>query len=117
MPYNRAVIAPYLIVEAALVTGLAVTIAAFAVRWQFGAAMSAAIGAFLLVIVWRALANRFALNADFMPAVSVADTGCLVSGSLIPYIVGRSAHAEATHRTLPALVGALVGFVINVVIL
>lgn len=110
-------IAPYLIVEAALVTGLAVTVGAFAVRWRFGAAMIAAIGAFLLVIAWRALANLFALNADFIPAVSVGDTGCLVAGSLIPYIVGRSTRVEASHRTLPALVGALVGFLINVVIL
>lgn len=109
-------IAPYLILLAALVTGLTVMGCAFAARWNCRAALLAAIGAFLLIIAWRTLANFLALNADFMPAVSIGDSGCLIAGSLIPYIVGRSGAVSAS-RTLPAVGGALIGFVINVVIL
>jgi hypothetical protein len=115
--YHRLMIAPSLIVEAALVTGLAVTIAAFAKGWTFRCAMLAAIGTFLLIIAWRALANVFALNADFMPAISVGDSGCLIAGALIPYLVGRSACIATGARILPAVVGGLVGFLVNVVIL
>ena len=115
--YHRRMIAPSLIVEAALVTGLAVTIAAFAKGWTFRNAMLAAIGTFLLIIAWRALANVFAFNADFVPAVSVGDSGCLIAGALVPYLVGRSASTATSARALPAVVGGLVGFFINVVIL
>jgi len=115
--YHRLMIALSLIVEAALVTGLAVTIAAFAKGWTFRCAMLAAIGTFLLIIAWRALANVFALNADFMPAISVGDSGCLIAGALIPYLVGRSACIATGARILPAVVGGLVGFLVNVVIL
>ena len=110
-------IAPSLIVEAALVTGLAVTIAAFAKGWTFRSAMIAAIGTFLLIIAWRTLANVFAFNADFMPAVSIGDSGCLIAGSLIPYLTGRSTGLTTAGLVVPALTGGLVGFIINVVIL
>ena len=93
-------IASSLIVEAALVTGLAVTIAAFAKGWTFRSTMIAAIGTFLLVIAWRALANVFALNADFMPAVSIGDGGCFIAGSLTPYLVGRFARFATVAQGL-----------------
>ena len=110
-------IASSLIVEAAFMSGFAVTIAAFAKGWAFRRAMIAAVGTFLLIITWRGLANVFALNADFMPAISVGDTGCLIAGALIPYLVGRSARIATGARILPAVVGGLVGFFVNVVIL
>ena len=110
-------IASSLIVEAALVTGLAVTIAAFAKGWTFRSTMIAAIGTFLLIIAWRALANVFVLNADFMPAVSIGDSGCLIAGSLTPYLVGRFARFATVAQVVPAVAGGLVGFLINVVIL
>ena len=110
-------IAPSLIVESALVTGLAVTVAAFATNWRFRSAMTAAIGTFLLIIAWRVLANVFALNADFMPAVSIGDSGCLIAGSLIPYLAGRSTGFAKSAQVVPAVTGGLVGFIINVVIL
>lgn len=110
-------IAPSLIVESALVTGIAVAIAAFANRWTFRIAVIAATGSCLLIIAWRVLANALALNADFMPAVSIGDSGCLIAGSLIPYVVGRSARTAAGALVTPAVVGGLVGFVMNVVIL
>jgi presenilin-like A22 family membrane protease len=58
-----------------------------------------------------------ALNADFMPAISVGDCGCLVAGGAIPYLLARSVLKDRRHPYLPAIIGAIVGFVINVVIL
>lgn len=102
--------------EAALVTGLAVTIAAFAKGWTFRGAMIAAVGTFLLIIAWRAFANVFVLNTDFIPAVSIGDSGCLIAGALIPYLIGRSARLAIAAQVVPAIAGGLVGFFINVVI-
>lgn len=65
---------------------------------------------------WRLLANVLALNEDFMPAVSIADTLCLVAGGLPPAVV------YAVLRPLPrggwvVLAGAVAAFVVNVVVL
>lgn len=106
-----------LIVEAAAATALAVAITAFAGGWTIRAAMIAAIGSLAAIIAWRSVANALLLNADFMPAISVGDCGCLVAGGTIPYLLARSARNDRAHSYLPAIVGAIVGFVINVVIL
>jgi hypothetical protein len=115
--HSTSVISLNLIVAAAAVTALAVTIAAFAGGWAARAAMAAAIGSFAALIAWRSVANALSLNADFMPAISAGDCGCLVTGGAIPYLLARSAPKDRRHPYLPAIVGAIVGFVINVVIL
>jgi hypothetical protein len=111
------VIPLYLIVEAAASTALAVALAAFAVGWTVRPAMTAAIGSFAGLIAWRLFANALSLNADFMPGISVGDSGCLVAGGAIPYLLARGAPKDKVHPHLPAIAGAIVGFVINVMIL
>lgn len=106
-----------LIVEAAAITALAVAIAAFAAGWPARFTAAAAIGSFAALVAWRSVANALSLNADFMPAISVGDCGCLVVGSIVPYFLAWSVPRGKAHPYLPAIVGALVGFVINVVIL
>jgi hypothetical protein len=106
-----------LIVAAAAVTALAVVVAAFAGGWTVRSAMTAAIGSFAMLIAWRSVANALSLNADFMPAISVGDCGCLVAGGAIPYLLARSAPKKRAHPYLPAIAGAIVGSVINVVFL
>lgn len=71
---------------------------------------------FVLIAVWRWVSNLVGLNGDYIPLVSVADTLCLVAGALGPALVG-AAGISATRRWLPAAVGRLVGFGVNVVIL
>lgn len=110
-------IAAHLIAEAAAITGLAVALVAFVRGWPPGRAIVAALGAAIGIAGWRALANVLALNTDFLPAVSVGDSGCALAGSLVPLLVGRTARADSRFDALPAIVGGLVGFVVNVVIL
>ena len=131
------------ILAAAPVTGIAVAIAGAAVRWPLAGLAAAALASFALIVVWRVISNVVGFNGDFVPAISVGDTGCLVAGALAPaaiagllWFVGGTrsctAAAESAPRpTLseggsafvswrrwgPALVGGAVGFVINVVIL
>jgi len=51
-----------------------------------------------------------------MPTVSIADAGCLVAGAVVPALV--AAYRRPTNgRWVPAIVGGLVGFVVNVVVL
>jgi hypothetical protein len=107
------VISLHLIVAAAAATALAVAIAAFVVGWTVRAAMAAAIGSFAMLIAWRSVANALSLNTDFMPAISVGDCGCLITGGAIPYLLTRNAPKNRAHRYLPAIVG----FIFNVVIL
>jgi hypothetical protein len=117
MVHSTSVISLNLIVAAAAVTAVAVVVAALAVGWTVRSAMTAAIGSFAALIAWRSVANALSLNADFMPAISVGDCGCLVAGGAIPYLLARSASKDRAHPYLPAVVGAIVGFVVNVVIL
>lgn len=128
-----------LILAAAAVTGIAVGLAAVAVRWTPAAAATAALSSFALIVVWRVISNLAGLNADYLPAVSVGDTVCLVTGALGPAVVAAvplfsqgtrrlSAVAAGTEgravsasggwsHWLPALVGGVVGFLINVIML
>lgn len=105
------------IVAAGLVTALGVAIAAGAVRWPRVALLFAAIGAFVLIVAWRAVCNLLGLNGDFVPAVSIGDTACLVLGALAPAVVATATRVPARMRWLPAAAGGAVGFLVNVVIL
>ena len=127
------------ILAAAVVTGIAVGLAAAAVRWRPAAVAAAALSSFALIVVWRALANVAGLNGDYVPAVSVGDTVCLAAGALGPAVVpslpffdqstrrlpaaadvaagSGIAVAAGWSRWLPAVVGGVVGFVIDVTIL
>jgi len=67
--------------------------------------------------VWRAISNLLGLNGDFLPAVSVGDSVCLVAGALGPAAIAFTRRVPERGRWLPAVVGGLVGFVVNVVIL
>lgn len=115
--HTTAEISLHLIVEAAAVTALAIVFATIAVGWTVRAATAAAIGSFALLIAWRSVANALSLNADFIPAISVGDCGCLVAGGTIPYLLARRTPNGKAHLYVPAIVGAIVGFVTNVVIL
>lgn len=105
------------IVAAGAVTGVSVAIAAAAVRWRLQWILASAFGALVLIIAWRALSNLLGLNDDFLPAVSVGDLGCLLFGALAPLAVGSSRVVPARRHWVPAMAGALIGFVVNVVIL
>ena len=127
------------ILVAAAVTGMAVALAAAAVRWTLGAVVAAALSSFALILIWRAVSNLAGLNGDYAPAVSVGDTVCLLAGALGPAVVAYlpffsqstrrvAAVAESAggpavsgsggwSRWLPVVVGGVVGFVINVTIL
>ena len=105
------------IVAAGAVTAASVAIAAAAVRWRVQWILASAIGGLVLIIAWRAASNLQGLNGDFIPAVSVGDVGCLLFGAIAPLAVGASSAVPARRRWVPAIVGALVGFVVNVVIL
>jgi hypothetical protein len=105
------------IAAAAVVTALGVVIAAWAVRWPRAPMLLAGVGALVIVAAWRAMCNLLGLNGDFLPAVSVGDTGCLVAGALAPLAVASFGSVPARRRWVPVLVGAMVGFVVNIVIL
>jgi hypothetical protein len=107
------------ILAAAAVTGVAAAVAAAAVHWSLAGIGAAALSSFLSIVVWRAISNSLGLNGDYIPAVSVGDTACLLAGALGPAAVAFSQPAEARDwRTwLPPAVAGIVGFVINVVIL
>ncbi len=105
------------IVAAGAVTAVSVAIAAAAVRWRVQWILASAFGALVLIIAWRALSNLLGLNGDFLPAVSVGDVGCLLFGAIAPLAVGSGRVVPARRRWVPAIAGALVGFVVNVVIL
>lgn len=106
-----------LIVVAAATTAVAVALVAFAVRYSMRVTLTAAFGALALIIAWRILANVLALNVDFMPAVSVGDCGCLIAGGATPYLLAKRVSIDSRQPYLPAIVGAIVGFISNVVIL
>jgi hypothetical protein len=105
------------IIAAGAITGISVAIAAAAVRWRVQWILASAFGALALIIAWRAISNLLGLNGDFLPAVSVGDVGCLLFGAIAPLAVGASHLVPTRLRWVPAIAGAMVGFVINVVIL
>src|SRR5215831_6549218 len=131
------------ILAAAIVTGIAVALAAAIMGWPPAALAAAAVSSFALIVVWRWISNLLGLNGDFLPAVSVGDAGCLITGALGPALVARLPWFNPESRRLPAvvdrasgpavsgrgsnvgpwgdwvpaLVGGVVGFVVNVVIL
>ncbi len=105
-----------LILEAAVITGVAVALAALLVRWDVRPGLAAAVGSFLLILAWRAIGNRARWNDDFVSLISVGDVGCLVAGAAVPAMLTRTG-ARAARSLVPAVVGGVVGFVVNVAIL
>jgi hypothetical protein len=105
------------ILAAGLLTALGVGIAGLTVRWPLGPLLLASTGAFALILGWRGVCNLLGLNGDFLPAVSIGDTGCLVVGALAPLAAAGLARIPAARRFVPAVAGGVVAFVVNVVIL
>jgi hypothetical protein len=105
------------IIAAGILTGIAVAIAAAILRWDLPRLMTAALGALVLIIVWRIVCNLLNLNSDFIPTVSVGDAVCLPVGALAPLAIALWGGVSAERRWMPALVGGIVAFVVNVVIL
>lgn len=105
-----------LILEAAVITAAAVAVTALVARWRPGPLVAAAMGSFLLILGWRAIANAAHLNDDFMTLVSVGDLGCLLAGAAAPALVAL-ARRGVPLAAVPVLAGGLIGFVVNVVIL
>jgi hypothetical protein len=105
------------IIAAGLLTGIAVAIAAAVVRWDMTRLITAALGALVLIIIWRIVCNLLNLNGDFITAISVGDVVCLPVGALAPLAVALWGRVTAERRWIPALVGGIVAFVVNVVIL
>lgn len=105
-----------LILTSAALTGAAVAIAGWRVRWPASDLGTAAIGTAVAVVVWRLIANAAVWNDDFVPLVSIGDTGCIIAGAMAPAIVATRLPA-GRDRWVPAAAGALAAFVINVVIL
>lgn len=105
------------ILAAGTITAVGIAIGAGLLRWRIQWLVVASVGAFVLIVGWRALSNLLGLNGDFVPAVSVADTGCLLVGAFAPAMAALIAQVPSRLRWIPAVVGGLVGFVVNVVIL
>jgi hypothetical protein len=105
------------IVAAGILTGIAVAIAAAIAQWELPLLVTAALGALVLIIAWRFACNQLGLNADPIPAISVGDAACLLFGALAPLAVAFSGRVPAQRRWIPALVGGIAAFVINVAIL
>ena len=109
-------IAWHLILEAGAITAAAVAVTAVLSRWPAPQLLAAVVGAFLLILGWRAIANGVRWNDDFVPMVSVGDIGCLLAGAAAPALVARV--PRRVPRGLgPVLAGGLVGLAVNVVIL
>lgn len=106
-----------LIVEASLLTALAVAAATKAAGWRVVPIGVAVVGTALAILGWRAVANAASLNGDFVAYISPGDCLCLLAGAVAPTAVGLTASMRRRAVLLPALAGALAGFVINVVIL
>lgn len=105
------------IIAAGILTGIGVAVAAAVVRWELPWLVTAALGGLVLIIAWRVLCNLLNLNGDFIPAVSVGDVGCLAVGALGPLVVALGSRASDERRWIPALVGGILAFLVNVVIL
>ena len=105
-----------LILVAAAITATAVAVAGLWLRWELHILIAATIGSLLLIFGWRAIANAASWNGDFLRFVSIGDAGCLVAGAAAPALLARG-RRSASHVLVPAGVGGIVGFVVNVVIL
>jgi hypothetical protein len=111
-------IAWHLIAIAGALTGIRVAIAGALVHWDLWHWAVAGVGAFALIVGWRAFANATYLNEDVVfQLTSPGDCGCLFTGALAPAVLGEIESGSAARRFVPAIVGGLAGFVINVVIL
>jgi len=110
-------IAWYQILAAGVLTGAAVWLAARRSNWPVRSMFATAVGVALLIGLWRWLANLWQLNADFLPLVSVGDALCLLAGALPPAVAALFLPVHTQARWLPIGIGALAGFIINVVIL
>jgi hypothetical protein len=110
------VISWYLILTSGLVTAAAVALAAHLAGWRDLELWSSAPVSGVLIIGWRAFANLVHLNDDFLPAVSAGDLGCLLAGAAAPLLVA-AANKALPMRWMPALVGGVAGFIVNVAIL
>ena len=106
----------YLIVTSGLVTSAAVAIATLVAGWRDLDFWSSVPVAGVLIIGWRAFANLVQINDDLIPSVSPGDLGCLVAGGIAPLLVALRSDVRRL-RWLPALAGAVAGFVVNVAIL
>ena len=107
---------PWMILIAALLSAGVAAVAALLLRWKGRALASAAAGVFVAVLGWRLLANLWSLNEDYLPAISVADTVCLLVGGLPPALVA-AAMRPLPHRLWVVAAGAAAAFVVNVVVL
>ena len=105
------------IIAAGILTGIAVALAAAIARWKLPWLITAALGALALVIAWRLACNLLNLNGDFVPAISVGDVICLLVGALAPLAIALWGRVPPDRRWIPALVGGVVAFIVNVVIL
>ena len=105
------------IIAAGLITGAAVGIAGWLVRWRLPWILVSAIASLVLIVAWRAASNLLGLNSDFVPAVSLGDTGCLLLGALPSAAVAVMPNMPRPLRWVPAAAGGLAGFAVNVVIL
>lgn len=105
------------ILAAGAITAAAVAIATGSLRWPLPSVLVASLGSLILIVAWRALSNVLHLNSDVIPAISTADAGCLLLGAIAPAIVASTFGVSDRRRWMPAAVGGLVAFVVNVVIL
>ncbi|MDE3076191.1 MAG: hypothetical protein KGJ86_12255 [Chloroflexota bacterium] len=112
-----AAIAWYQILIAAVLAGGVVWFVARRSDWSQDAALGAAVGAAVLIGLWRWAANVLQLNGDFIPLVSVGDAACLVVGAIAPAAVGVIVRGVTINRWPPIVVGGVAAFVINVVVL
>lgn len=106
-----------LIIAAAVITGVAVAVVTAVEHWPLPDVVAAAAGALALIVVWRVVANVARLNHDFFPLVSVGDSGCLLAGALSPAALALFTRVPSRGRWLPAMVGGVIGFAVNVLIL
>jgi len=111
------VISYRLILEAAGITGLCVVFVAAAGRWSTRSSLCAGISSAALLIAWRGLSNLLSLNGDYMPLVSVADTGCILAGAVGPALCARLPGAAKDRQWVPAVAGGVLGLAVNTLIL
>jgi hypothetical protein len=104
-----------LILISATVTAAAVALAGWAVHWDATEVGIAALTSAAGVVAWRSVSNVATWNDDFMPLVSIGDVGCLATGAIGPGVVGRLRSGRSWW--VPALVGAMAAFIVNVLVL
>src|SRR5262249_42930950 len=62
-------------------------LAAEARAWPRARSIAASLGSLVLLVAWRATCNVLRLNGDYIPAVGVGDTVCLLVGAAVPLVV------------------------------